>query len=172
MDFLQLEEQRYSVRKFTDKKVEKEKLDLILKSAQISPSACNKQPYKILVLESDEALEKLKKCTPGHFNAPLAILICGDNSESWSRSFDNKPHADIDTSIAVTYMMIEAASLGLGSTWVCHFDPVAIREAYNIPENLDPVSLLPIGYPAENSTPTSQHFTRKPIEEITIYNNF
>ena len=172
MEFLQLEKTRYSVRKFTSQKVVKEKLDAILKAAQIAPTACNKQPFKLLVIESDEALKKLKDCTVCHFDAPLAILICGDKNESWTRTFDNKPHSDIDASIVTTYMMLQISNLGLGSTWVCHFDPKAIKETYNIPDNLEPISLLPIGYPSSDSEPNPRHFERKNIKDITVYNKF
>ena len=64
MDLLELLKKRYSVRKFEDKKVEKEKLDLILEAARVAPTACNFQPQRILVLDNEESLEKLKKCTP------------------------------------------------------------------------------------------------------------
>ena len=63
MDLLELLKKRYSVRKFEDKKVEKEKLDLILEAARVAPTACNFQPQRILVLDNEESLEKLKKCS-------------------------------------------------------------------------------------------------------------
>lgn len=57
MDLLELLKKRYSVRKFEDKKVEKEKLDLILEAARVAPTACNFQPQRILVLDNEESLE-------------------------------------------------------------------------------------------------------------------
>lgn len=85
MDLLELLKKRYSVRKFDDRKVEKEKLDLILEAGRVAPTAVNFQPQRILVIESQEALENFKKCTPYHFNAPLALLICYDKSVSWKK---------------------------------------------------------------------------------------
>lgn len=76
MDFLELAKDRYSVRKFCDKKVEKEKLDLILEVGRVAPTAVNYQPQRILVLDTEDALSKLKICTTYHFHAPLALLIC------------------------------------------------------------------------------------------------
>ena len=76
MDLLELLKKRYSVRKFDGRKVEKEKLDLILEAGRVAPTAVNFQPQRVLVIESEEALEKLKNCTPYHFSAPLALLIC------------------------------------------------------------------------------------------------
>ena len=76
MDFLQLAtEERYSVRQFSDKPVEQEKLDLILEAGRIAPTACNYQPQRILVIREPEGLDKLKQCTSCHFDAPLALLI-------------------------------------------------------------------------------------------------
>ncbi len=78
MNFIDLAKERYSVRNFDTKKIEQEKLDLILKAGQLAPTAVNYQPQRILVIESTEALEKLKTCTIYHFNAPMALLICAD----------------------------------------------------------------------------------------------
>ena len=78
-DFKALATERYSVRKFETKPVEKEKVDSILAVARLAPTAHNYQPQRLLVLNSDESLNKLKDCTNGHFNAPLAIIVCYDN---------------------------------------------------------------------------------------------
>lgn len=173
MDFLKLAESRYSLRQFSKKKVEKEKLDLILKAGQFAPTACNYQPQRILVIESDEALTKLKKCTPFHFNAPLALLICYDHKESWKRGYDSKEFGDIDASIVGTHLMMEAAEIGLGSTWVGHFDPTAVIREFSLPENMVPVMIFPMGYPADGAGPNEQrHFSRKPIEQTVFFNQF
>lgn len=173
MDFVELVKERYSVRSFDTKKVEKEKLDLILESARLAPTAANRQPQRILVLESDEALEKLKSCTTYHFNAPLALVVCVDTETSWKRvKFDGKSSSDIDASIITTHMMLQLHELGLGSTWVGFFDPVAIKEAYNIPDNLEAISILPVGYPSQDSKPSPMHTTRKELSEIVFYNKF
>ena len=81
MSFLQLaKDRRYSVRKFKAQAVEKEKLDLILEAGRIAPTACNYQPQRILVIENESALEKLKQCTQYHFNAPVALMVCYDKT--------------------------------------------------------------------------------------------
>jgi len=173
MEFMELAKNRYSLRQFSSKPVEKEKLDLILKAGQLAPTACNNQPQRILVIESKEALAKLKKCTPCHFNAPIVLLVCYDNTSSWKRRIDGKEFGDIDASIVGTHLMMEAAELGLGTTWVGYFDPSAIKTEFSIPENIEPVSLFPLGYPAEGAGPNEQlHYSRKPIEETVFYNEF
>ncbi len=172
MDFTQLAMERYSVRKFSSKTVEKEKIDLILKAGQVSPTACNYQPQRILVIKSESAIIKLKECTSYHFGAPLAFLICYDKTVSWKRSFDNDDSGEVDSSIVTTHMMLQAAELGLGTTWVGYFDPKKICERFNLPESFIPVTLLPTGYPADDSSPKPAHYKRYPLEQTVFYNHF
>ena len=82
-DFLQLATERYSVRKYSDKQIENEKLEKILKAAQIAPTGNNYQPQRIFVIKSKESLEKVRSFTPYCFNAPLVLLICYDKNVSW-----------------------------------------------------------------------------------------
>lgn len=172
MDFISLAKKRYSVRKFATKPIEKEKIDLILKAAQLAPTACNYQPQRILVIESENAINKLKTCTKYHFDAPLAILICYDKTQSWKRSFDNDDSGTVDASIVTTQMMLQATEVGLGTTWVGCFDPKAIREQFQLPENFVPVAMIPVGYPADDSTPNPLHNKRQEIEKTVFYNSF
>ncbi|WP_028857677.1 nitroreductase family protein [Psychrilyobacter atlanticus] len=172
MDFLELAKKRYSVRKFRDKKVEKEKIDLILEAGRLAPTAVNYQPQRILVLESDESLEKLKECSKYHFDAPLAILVCYDNTVSWKRRYDDKDMGEVDASIVATQMMLEITNLNLGTTWVGHFDPQKIRDIFSLPENIIPVALFPVGYPHEKSVPHQLHEKRLEISETVVYDSF
>lgn len=172
MDFLDLAKERYSVRKFSDKKVEADKIELILEAGRIAPTACNFQSQRILVINDEANLNKLKNCTPYHFDAPLAILICYDTAVSWKRKYDSKDAGDIDASIVTTHLMLEITNLGLGSTWVGSFDPEAMKRGFNLPENFVPVALLPIGYPAEDSQPSSNHDKRYEANKTVFYNSF
>lgn len=172
MAFIDLAVQRYSVRKFSEKPVEDEKIDVILQAARVSPTACNNQPQRILVIQSDEALSKLKECTNYHFHAPLAFLICYDKTVSWKRPFDGDDSGDVDASIVTTQMMLAAADSGLGTTWVGYFDPEKTRKVFEIPENFIPVAILPTGYPADNSVPSSNHAKRYALEQTVFYNKF
>lgn len=172
MNFLELAKERYSVRKFSDKKVEQEKLDLILEAGRIAPTAVNFQPQRILVIESEESLEKLKSCTIYHFHAPTALLVCYDTNVSWKRPYDKEDMGVVDASIITTQMMLQAADLGLGTTWVGHFDPEAIRSAFEIPDFLIPVALLPLGYPREDCIPHKLHGIRHDADHTVFYNTF
>lgn len=172
MDFLELAKERYSVRKFSDKKVEQEKLDLILEAGRIAPTAVNFQPQRILVIENEEGLEKLKSCTIYHFHAPMALLVCYDTNASWKRPYDKEDMGVVDASIITTQMMLQATNLGLGTTWVGHFDPIAIRSAFEIPDFLIPVALLPLGYPREDCIPHKLHGIRHDMDHTVFYNTF
>jgi len=172
MSFLQLATQRYSVRQFSGKSVEKAKLDLVLKAGQIAPTACNFQPQRILVMENQDAIDKLKECTPYHFNAPLAILVCYDQTVSWKRKHDNDDSGTVDASIVTTQMMLQAADLGLGTTWVGSFDPKLVRERYDLPKNYVPVAILVMGYPAADAKPSPAHEKRESLEKTVFYNVF
>ena len=169
MDFLKLAEDRFSVREFSDKKVEKDVIEKILKAGQVAPTACNRQPQRIFVIESEEALTKFRKCTVCHFNAPLAMLICFDKDECWKREYDGKSSGDIDASIVCTHMMLEAAELGVGSTWVMHYIPEAVKTEFELPENLESTAILVMGYPKEGTAPSPLHSKNKAIEDTVKY---
>ena len=173
MDFLQLaKNQRYSVRKFKDQIVEKEKLDLILEAGRIAPTACNYQPQRILVIKDAEAMEKLKQCTSCHFDAPVALMVCYDKTTCWKNKTNGTIGGDVDASIVTTHMMLEAAELGLATTWVGAFTHQKARELFCIPDFLVPVALLPIGYPADDVEPHPWHFRRFDACHSVFYNSF
>lgn len=172
MDFLELAKNRYSCRSFSQRKVEQEKIDKILKVAQVAPTACNLQPQRILILTDEEKLKKLSEGTRFGWNAPVIMIICYDKNISWKRKYDGNDEGYTDASIITTHMMLEAFDLGLGTTWIGAFNPEKIREAYNIPENFEIVSILPIGYPSEDSKPSAMHFQRESLDKTVFYNNF
>lgn len=172
MDFLELVKERYSVRKFSSKKVEKEKLDMVLEAGRLAPTAVNFQPQRILVIDSEENLELLKSCTTYHFHAPMALLVCYDTTVSWKRSYDKQDMGAVDASIVTTQMMLQATALGLGTTWVGHFDPEAIRRTFQIPDYLIPVALLPLGYPREDCVPHQLHDSRYDMNHTVFFNSF
>jgi len=172
MDFLKLAKKRYSVRSFSDKKVEKEKLDLILEAGRVAPTAVNYQPQRIIVIEKEEDMAKLNLCTRFHFNQTLALLVCYDKNVSWKRKFDNEDMGDVDATIVATHMMLAAESLGIGSTWVGYFDPALVKEQFNLPENIIPVAILMMGYPSENAQPSPMHFQRFDLSVTTFYGSY
>ena len=169
MEFLQLSEARYSLRKFSDRPVEAEKLAAILEAGRNAPTAHNLQPQRIFVLRSPEALEKADACTAAHFHPPVILVVAYDPEAAWKRETDGKNHGEIDASIAATQMMLEAADLGLGTTYVGMFEPEKLLAAFPEMAGLCPIAMLPLGYPSEGAHPSRLHADRKPLEELVKY---
>ena len=169
MDFLTLAKERYSVRKFDGRPVAKEDIDKILEAGIVSPTAKNLQPERIFVVQSEEGIAKLNECTDCIYGAKTAILICYDKNESWKRDCDGKDSGDVDCSIIATQMMLEAHSIGVGTTMVMWYDSAKLREVLELPENLIDVCILTMGYPSEAAKPSFRHSQRKPVEDVVSY---
>lgn len=168
MEFLNLAKQRYSVRDYEKREVEEEKLQRILEAGRIAPTGANRQPQRFIVVRSEEGLSKLK-CSANVYGAPLAIIVCADHSVTWKRSYDRKDIADIDASIVTDHMMLEATELGLGSVWICHFNPEKLRINFNIPENIEPVNILTLGYAAGEAASPDRHDTlRVALDQLVL----
>lgn len=168
VEFLNLAKQRYSVRDYEKREVEEEKLQRILEAGRIAPTGANRQPQRFIVVRSEEGLSKLKG-SANVYGAPLAIIVCADHSATWKRSYDRKDIADIDASIVTDHMMLEATELGLGSVWICHFNPEKLRINFDIPENIEPVNILVLGYAAGEAASPDRHDTlRVPIDQLVL----
>jgi nitroreductase len=167
MSFIEIAKKRYSVRSFQKKAVEPEKLEQILEAGRIAPSAVNYQPWVFVVAQSEAARKKITAAYPREWlaGAPVIIVICGDHSQSWKRR-DGKDHCDIDAAIAVDHMTLAAANLGLGTCWVCAFDAALCHQVLGLPDHLEPIVLLPLGYPADAPDGHRYETKRKKLEEI------
>lgn len=122
MNFIELAKDRFSVREFSSIPVENEKIEKIHEAAKVAPTAVNYQPQKLYVIKSTEAMEKLAGCR-NIFGAPLAVIICYDDTLSWKNSRDNGHSGEVDASIVTTHMMLQAWELGIGSYWIGAFNP-------------------------------------------------
>ncbi|RKI93091.1 nitroreductase [Parablautia intestinalis] len=169
MDFIEIAKKRYSVRGYQDKKVEEEKLEKILEAAHVAPTAANLQPIRLIVVQSREGLAKIGKGA-NLYGAPLAVIVCADHGKAWVRPFDKKQTADIDASILTDHMMLQATELGLGSVWICYFKPDVISREFGLPDDLEPVNILAVGYSDEEAADPERHSqTRIPMEELVSY---
>ncbi len=168
-DFLSLAAARYSVRSFKTEPIAQEHIESILAAGHLAPTGCNNQPQRIFVIQSAQAMDKLRKCTKCHFGAPAAMLICYNKNECWVRRYDDQPSGWVDASIVTTHMMLQAAALGVGTTWVMHFDPFAVRREFALDDELIPAALLVMGYPAENAQPHALHDMFRPMDEVVSY---
>ena len=172
MDFLELSKRRYSVLHYQNRNVPDDLLHKILKAGISAPTACNNQPEKIKLINSEDDRTKLNHVVPSKYYVPAAFLVCYDKTTCWTRKFDKKSSGEIDASIVTTHMMLAAFEMGVGSTWVMHFDPFAMRETFRIPENVEPVALLVMGYPAPDAEPLHLHSEFRPMEETVLYETF
>ena len=166
MDFLELAKGRYSCRKFSDRKVEPEKIEKIIESAICAPTAVNKQPYKIWLVESEEAKANMAEVTRFTFDAPVFMIVGCDAEAAWVRKYDERNFADVDGAIVGTQMMLEIRDLGLDTTWVGHFNAPKLKEIYPQMANYDLIAIFPIGYAAEEAHPAHLHFERREREEV------
>ncbi len=172
MDFLTLAKKRYACRKYTSAKVGREQLDRILEAGRIAPTGANRQPQRLLVVQSDEGLAKLARCARD-FGAPCAVIVCADTTKAWTRRYDGKTIGDIDATIVTDHMMLAAASFDLDTLWVCAFDPAALSREFAIPEGWEPVNILLIGYGADTPASPERHAkTRKPLAATTFFERF
>lgn len=163
MDFYEVVEQRRSVRAYRDDPVEEEKLERILNAARLAPTAANRQPMQFYVIR-DAAMRAsmLEAYSQKWFaEAPVIICACARPGEAWQR-VDGKNYADVDVTIAMDHLILAATAEGLGTCWIGAFKPDRLRELLDLPPELEPVALTPVGYPAAQPAPTP----RKALDEI------
>ncbi len=173
MTFLDLAKMRCSVRKYSTRRVEEEKLLRVLEAGRVAPSACNYQPLHFVVVSDENVKKRIASAYKEGWllSAPLIIIVCGDHSSSWKRE-DGKDHLDIDAAIAADHMTLQAAELGLGTCWVCWFDSKKCHKILELPDTHETIVLLPIGYPEEACNPDRHDRARKKIDSIMSRDRF
>ncbi|MBR6287237.1 MAG: nitroreductase family protein [Bacteroidaceae bacterium] len=170
MDFKDLTKARYSVRKFSDKAVEKSVLDQILEAGRLAPTAKNLQPQRIYIMQSNEALEKINALCPCIYGAKTVFLFTYDKEEDWKNALEEGVHSgEQDVSIVATHMMMQATDLGVGTLWINKFPNSETEKAFNLPASERSVLLMAVGYERDDCRPASLHTIRKPIEELVRY---
>jgi len=166
MDVMTAIKNTRSIRAYKSTEVEEEKLNLILEAARLSPSARNLQNWKFIVVRDKKLRERLVEAAAGQKfvgEAPLTLIACATAPERVMTC--GQPANTIDLSIALSFMMLEAAELGLGTCWLGSFYEDKAKEVLNLPEGYRVVAMTPLGYPDENPAPRP----RKSIEEIVEY---
>lgn len=159
MDVLSAIRDRRSVRSYSSKEVEDEKLDKVLEAARLSPSASNRQSWKFIVVRDAEMRAKLADAANGQMfiaQAPVIIACCGTDPDGVMMCGQHR-HS-VDLSIATSYMILEAHEQGLGTCWLGSFDEKKVKELLGIPANVRVVTMTPLGYPAGavSKTPRKQ----------------
>ena len=161
--------ERRSVRKYTEQPVEKEKLDLVLEAARLSPSASNRQDWKFIVIQDKEMIAKMVgACNNQGFvgQAPVILVACATNPGGIMSC--GQPRDSVDLSIATAYMILAAHDLGLGTCWLGSFNEAKVKELLKIPAEIRVVAITPLGHAATKPRPTN----RKDIEDITCYEQY
>ena len=174
MDFTTLAKHRYSCRKYREEKPSNDLLLKVLNTARLAPSAANRQPWKLIVVDENTQLQSIKSTygRPWINEAPVVIAICGDHGIAWTRKGDDKVHTDIDAAIIIDHLTLAATENGLATCWICAFDSVKAAEILQVPKPWEVIALLPIGFPADEPDINRHERLRKSIEEIVSYNWF
>lgn len=173
MTFVELARARFSCRAYEDRPVESEKIQAVLEAGRLAPSACNNQPWHFVVVRDPEQRRKLNAVYPREWfsKAPVAIVVCGDHSASWKRG-DSKDHCDIDIAIAADHMTLQATALGLATCWICAFNAQGCASLLGVPTHVEPVVILPLGYPASSADPRRHAKERKELSSLVHWDRF
>lgn len=166
MPLIDLCAERFSARKFTAEAVSDDDLRYVLECVRLAPSACNLQPWKFVVARSAEALAKVARSydRPWLASAPIVVIAYKNTERNWVRPYDNKAHGDVDVSIAVEHLCLAATERGLGTCWICNYDPAILSEEFPQPAGWEAVALIPIGHIAPDCPRKEK--VRRPLGEI------
>ncbi|MCF8228319.1 MAG: nitroreductase family protein [Bacteroidales bacterium] len=180
-NFLELVNDRQSVRRYTDKAVEKEKLELCLEAARLAPSASNSQPWHFIVVDDSELKDKVAHHTYDpliSFNkfvpqAPILVVIVLEKPKVITQIGDvikKKKYPVIDMGVVAEHFCLQAAELGLGTCMLGWFNQKPIQKLLNIPEKREIGLIITLGYPPEDYKLRKK--IRKDINEIVTYNTY
>jgi nitroreductase len=169
--FLDIAKRRYSCRHYDARPVEEEKLRLVLEAGRVAPSAVNCQPWHFFVIRGERELGRFHEVYHREWlrTSPCVIVICGDHSTSWKRKSDGKDLCDVDVAITTDHMTLQATELGLATCWICNFDPEKARVLLGLPEKMEPLVILPLGYPMDQVDPERHTEKRKPLSETVTF---
>ncbi len=168
MDLETVIRKRVSTRRFSDKKLEREKLEKILEAGRLAPTAKNLQDFKVYVVESEDAVKKLDEAHLCRYGAPTSLIICADNRDPFSTDEKHKSGV-IDACIVATHMMLEATNLDVDNIWTWAWGNKKLAQELSLPEGVEPVCVLPLGYQSEENHISHMHSERKDIAELVEY---
>ncbi len=167
MKFSELVIKRRAVRAYQDRQIEEEKLAYVLEAARMAPTANNQQPFQLIVIHTEGRDEELSRMYHREWfrDAPIVICACAVPEEGWVRRQDKVNYRQVDVAIAVTHLTLAAAEIGLGTCWIGAFDPEATIEVLGLPEGVEPVVFVTLGYPDDEPRVKE----RKPLEALVRY---
>jgi nitroreductase len=170
MELMEVIQNRESIRSYDpDRRVGRDVLNRILEAGRLAPSATNRQPWQVLVFESDQALEKIKRCYSKDWfhDAPVVIAVKGRRADAWVRA-DGYNSLETDLTILMTHLILAAESEGLGTCWIANFDYEKLKEELELGEDEHVYAITPVGY-TPKSFSKKHHKLRKPLDEIAVF---
>lgn len=169
-DLLDTVKSRRSIRIYRKgEKVPDEILRRVLEAGLWSPTGSNVQPWEFIVVRDESNLKRVKALTPGIFDdPPVIVVLCINKKRARKGGPQGEVMALMDVAMAAQNIMLEAHSLGLGSCPVLSFSRDGLKELLEIPDHVEPVLMLTIGYPGERPEPPR----RRSLEEVVHYERF
>ena len=168
MDFYDLIGSRESVRDYDpNRRIDNSVLNRILNAGRLAPSASNRQPWTFLLVSSKENLEVVRTCykKPWFQQAPHILIIIGDKTKSWVRSYDGYNSIETDLTIAMDHIILAAEYENIGTCWIEDYDFKILSDAISLKENEVIFSITPLGYQNEGYRKQGNK-KRKPLEEV------
>ena len=164
MDFYDVIRNRRSVRSYRDRPVEEEKRVRLREAVRLAPTACNYQPFCFLEIVGPEAREAVAACYPREWfgRAPMYYVAVADPQVAWSRKNGNSSY-EIDAAIAMEHLVLAATAEGLATCWICAFDQEELHRALELPAEVVPVAMTPVGYRDGDLPPLPP---RKTVDEL------
>lgn len=153
---------RRSIRAYKKELIPKDKIEKLLETARLAPSAANRQNWKFIVVENEQIKNQLvSACSNQSFVGTASHVIAGigDSTQKWHQ---------VDLAIALEHIVLEAVELGLGTCWIGAFNEEDVKKILKIPQDRKVVALLTVGVPDES--PAAR--PRKALEEIIAYNEY
>ncbi len=169
MEFKDVINNRYSCKNFDGRKVERAALQEILEAARKAPTAKNLQEYHLYVIESEEGLAKIDRCTPCRYHAGTVIMVTYDSTNVFVYPGDKRDSGIEDATIVATHLMLAAADQQVDSCWINYFDPQELAEVMELPKQEEVLMLLDLGYHAQGTGPLPSHSERRSLRETVTY---
>ena len=166
---LDIIKKRQSVRSYLDREIPEELLNKVLEAGRLAPSATNRQPWKFIVVKDKELKKQLvPACKNQRFVGEASVVIVGCATDPSYKMGNGDYSYSVDLAIALDHISLQATDLGLGTCWIGAFYQDKVKEALDIPEDLNVVALMPLGYPKELGTKRG----RKDLFEIVCYDKY
>lgn len=171
MDFYDAVRNRLSIRAYKPDPVPDDVLNRILEAGRLAPSAKNYQPWKFIVVRDPSVREALVPACRGQAfvgQAPVVLCACALTEQAWKGMGGYWSAEAVDLAIAIEHMMLAATAEGMGTCWIGAFLEAEVKKVLEIPDNVKPIALTPLGYTAK---PASSR-PRKPLSEIICHDRF